>query len=121
MGTANQNLPGFIVLGSGEIPLGGINVYGSGFLPAVHQGSFLYPERPEPLRISRPRAAPPSSSVNSPSSPRDREYAAAAANVQVEAAIQNYETAYRMQTAVPNQSTSAANPMPQKALRHGLP
>ncbi|MBL8221278.1 MAG: DUF1501 domain-containing protein, partial [Bryobacterales bacterium] len=34
LGTENRNLPGFVVLGSGEIPLGGINVFGSGFLPA---------------------------------------------------------------------------------------
>ncbi len=102
LGTVNQNLPGFIVLGSGEIPLGGINVYGSGFLPAVHQGSFLYPERPEPLQDITPKLdATLQRRQLAFIAARDREYAAAAHNPQVEAAIQNYETAYRMQTAVP--------------------
>ena len=45
LGTENRNLPGFVVIGSGGIPLGGINVFGNGFLPAVHQGSFIYPDR----------------------------------------------------------------------------
>ncbi|MFN0121063.1 MAG: DUF1501 domain-containing protein, partial [Blastocatellia bacterium] len=55
LGTENKNLPGFVVLGSGEIPLGGINVFGSGFLPAVHQGSFLFPERAEALQDIAPK------------------------------------------------------------------
>jgi len=102
LGTVNQNLPGFIVLGSGEIPLGGINVYGSGFLPAVHQGSFLYPERPEPLQDITPKTdAAVQKRQLAFIAARDREYLTSAPNAQVEAAIQNYETAYRMQTAVP--------------------
>ncbi len=102
LGTVNQNLPGFIVLGSGEIPLGGINVYGSGFLPAVHQGSFIYPERPEPLQDITPKAdAAVQKRQLAFIAARDREYLTSAPNAQVEAAIQNYETAYRMQTAVP--------------------
>lgn len=101
LGTESENLPGFVVLGSGEIPLGGINVFGNGFLPAIHQGSFLYPERKEPLqdvtpketdRLQRRRLAFLSA--------MDREYAAAG-DSQVESAIRNYETAYRMQAAIP--------------------
>ncbi|MFO0791496.1 MAG: DUF1501 domain-containing protein [Pirellulales bacterium] len=39
LGTANQNLPGFVVLiSSGVQPNGGANSYGSGFLPSVFQG-----------------------------------------------------------------------------------
>jgi hypothetical protein len=103
LGSPSQNLPGFVVLGSGEIPLGGINVFGSGFLPAVHQGSFLYPERPEPLqdvtpkepdRIQRRRLELIEA--------QDREFLdEAGRHAQVEAAIRNYEAAYRMQAAVP--------------------
>ena len=55
LGSQSQNLPGFVVLGSGEIPLGGINVFGAGFLPAVHQASFVYPERKEPLQDIVPK------------------------------------------------------------------
>jgi len=50
--------PGFVVLGSGEIPLCGINVFGNGFLLNIYQPSFLYPERPEPLQDVTPSRSP---------------------------------------------------------------
>jgi hypothetical protein len=49
LGSENRNLPGFVVLASGGIPLGGIGMYGSGFLSAEHQASVLYPEAEEAL------------------------------------------------------------------------
>ena len=103
LGTENQNLPGFVVLGSGGIPLGGINIFGNGFLPAVHQGSMLYPENAEPLNNVQPRET----------DRRQRGRLGLIGDLdagfvdriggdrQVEAAIDNYEIAYRMQTAVP--------------------
>jgi hypothetical protein len=103
LGTENQNLPGFVVLGSGGIPLGGINIFGNGFLPAVHQGSMLYPENAEPLNNVQPRET----------DRRQRDRLGLIGDLdagfvdriggdrQVEAAIDNYEIAYRMQTAVP--------------------
>ncbi|MFN0170484.1 MAG: DUF1501 domain-containing protein [Bryobacteraceae bacterium] len=103
LGNLTENLPGFVVLGSGEIPLGGINVYGNGFLPAIHQGSFLYPERDEPLQDIRPKEADRLQRrklgfIDSV----DRGFLQAAGmDPQVEAAIANYEIAYRMQSAVP--------------------
>ena len=54
LGSDNQNLPGFVVLGSGGIPLGGVNVYGNGFLPAIHQGSLIYPGHASPLHNVQP-------------------------------------------------------------------
>ena len=104
LGSENQNLPGFVVLGSGGIPLGGINLFGSGFLPAIHQGSFIYPEREEPLSNIRPRESDRRqlrrlAFVND----LDRGFLARTDhNAQVEAAISNYEIAYRMQTEVPD-------------------
>ena len=39
LGTQNRNLPGFVVLVSGnKVPSAGKSVWGSGFLPSVHQG-----------------------------------------------------------------------------------
>ncbi len=103
LSSESKNLPGYVVLGSGEIPLGGINIYGNGFLPAVHQGSFLYPERPEPLQDITPKEADRLQRrrlqfVDS----IDRGFLETVQrDGQVEAAIRNYETAYRMQAAVP--------------------
>jgi len=104
LGSENENLPGFVVLGSGGIPLGGINLFGSGFLPAIHQGSFIYPEKEEPLSNIRPRESDPRQRrriafVND----LDRGFLDRTdRNPQVEAAISNYEIAYRMQTEVPD-------------------
>ena len=58
LGAESQDLPGFVVMGSGGIPLGGINMFSSGFLPAVHQGSFLHPDQEQPLANVRPHRAP---------------------------------------------------------------
>ena len=92
-----------MVLGSGGIPLGGVNIFGNGFLPAIHQGSMLYPENPEPLNNVQPR--------ETDRQQRDRLgligdldggfLERIGGDRQVEAAIDNYEIAYRMQTAVP--------------------
>ena len=78
-------------------------MFGNGFLSAVHQGSFIFPGREEPLGNIRPRESDlrqrqTMSFVND----LDREFLAAAGrHSQVEAAIRNYETAYRMQSSVP--------------------
>ncbi|MBM3787625.1 MAG: DUF1501 domain-containing protein, partial [Acidobacteria bacterium] len=103
LGSVSQNLPGFVVLGSGEIPLGGINVFGSGFLPAVHQASFLRPERKEPLQDITPKEPDALQQKRLRFIQKmDRGFAAETSHhPQVEAAIKNYETAYRMQAAVP--------------------
>ena len=103
LGSENQNLPGFVVLGSGGIPLGGINMFANGFLPAIHQGSFLYPENAEPLRNVSPKETDALQRsrlafVND----MDQDYLAGTGGHEpIEAAISNYEVAYRMQSSVP--------------------
>ncbi len=103
LGTESENLPGFVVLASGGVPLGGVGIYGNGFLPAVNQASFLYPEEEEALNNIRP--------ADSDSLQRkkidliralDDRYQQTTDEPAVEAAIRNYETAYRMQSAVPD-------------------
>ncbi|MBI3679435.1 MAG: DUF1501 domain-containing protein [Acidobacteria bacterium] len=103
LGSESRNLPGFVVLASGEIPLGGINVFGNGFLPAIHQGSFVYPERPEPLQDVTPKEPDGRQRRRLRFIEQlDRRYLDAVdQNSNVEAAIRNYEIAYRMQAAVP--------------------
>ena len=43
LGSENQDLPGFVVLNGGLIPPGGLDNFGSGFLPATFQGSIFRP------------------------------------------------------------------------------
>ncbi len=42
LGSLNENLPGYVVLNGGQIPSGGLDNFGSGFLPATYQGSLLH-------------------------------------------------------------------------------
>src|SRR5207247_9916023 len=40
LGSECENLPGFVALETGQIPPGGLDCFGSGFLPAAYQGSL---------------------------------------------------------------------------------
>ncbi len=103
LGSATKDLPGFVVIGSGGIPLGGVNMFSSGFLPAEHQGSFLYPGEKEPLANIQPKEEDANQRrrldfIRS----LDTQFLERTSNhPQIEAAIKNYETAYYMQSAVP--------------------
>ncbi|MCA9104886.1 MAG: DUF1501 domain-containing protein [Planctomycetales bacterium] len=106
LGSMTDELPGFCVLGSGDstVPHGGVSLFSSGFLPANHQASLLTVDRDEPLRNVRPRE------LDQVQQGRlrfleqaDREFARQVTDTDpIEAAIRNYEMAYRMQTAVPD-------------------
>ena len=104
LGSECQNLPAFVVLDSGQIPPGGLDCFGSGFLPAAYQGS-LFRRGAEPVADLRGSATAPERSVQSKMNLiRRLDQAAlqrAGHNDQLEAAIANFELAARMQTAVP--------------------
>ncbi len=105
LGTENRDLPGFVVLQSGHAvaPHGGVSLYSNGFLPAPHQGTILKADQPEALPDIHPREA------NAAQRRRldfvrqfDSAYLESnAEDAQIEGAIRNYETAFRMQSAVP--------------------
>ena len=104
LGSESENLPGFVVLASGGVPLGGVGIYGNGFLPAVHQASFLYPEETEALSNIRPVDPDPLQRKKIDLiRALDRRFARSGSEEPaIEAAIRNYETAYLMQSAVPD-------------------
>ncbi|MEM1443006.1 MAG: DUF1501 domain-containing protein, partial [Verrucomicrobiota bacterium] len=103
LGSENENLPGFVVLNGGLIPPGGLDCFGSGFLPAAYQGSIFLPQE-QPIANIQPQV---SAEVQKRKLGllRDLDLGTlpdSQPDPQVEAAIQNYETAFRMQTAVPD-------------------
>src|SRR4029077_20016660 len=53
LGSENRNLPGFIVLNGGLIPVGGLDNFSSGFLPAAYQGSILRASDPPVANLRR--------------------------------------------------------------------
>jgi hypothetical protein len=103
LGSENRNLPGYVVLASGGAPLGGINNFGNGYLPAVYQASLIDPTQKEPLSNIVPREPDGRQRRRLAFvTQADRQrIALRGGDDQLESAIRNYEVAYRMQTAVP--------------------
>jgi len=104
LGTEAANLPGFVVLNGGSIPLGGLANWSSGFLPAQHEATqFNLVNGPvmESLASSGPAAA--RANQLGFIAENDRAFASqfGAQSAPVESAIRNYELAAAMQTAVP--------------------
>ncbi len=103
LGSENQDLPGFVVLNGGLIPPGGLDCFGSGFLPSAYQGSVFLPNE-RPVANIHPSEPEPQLQRNKLDLIRqfDQQFNdGLGGEPEIEAAIQNYETAYRMQTAVP--------------------
>jgi hypothetical protein len=103
LGSENEDLPGFVVLNGGLIPPGGLDCFGSGFLPSAYQGSVFLPQE-QPLANIRPSEADSRLQTNKLQLIRefDRELnESLGGDAEIEAAIENYETAFRMQTSVP--------------------
>ena len=104
LGSENQELPGFVVLNGGLIPPGGLDCFGSGFLPSAYQGSIFLPKAKPIANIlaSERTAALQRRKLDLIRDLDQQTLARLNGDPEVEAAIQNYETAYRMQTAVPD-------------------
>jgi len=102
LGSENQNLPGYVVLNNDWVPNGGLENFGSSWLPASHQATMVR-AKGEPVNNI--------TAVDSPGLQRrklallaeqDAEFARQASEGSaIEGAIANYETAFRMQSTVP--------------------
>lgn len=103
LGSENENLPGFVVLNGGLIPVGGLDCFGSGFLPATHQGSIFQPSGQAVANIDRTEetAAQQREKLDLAAALDGMSAEERGAHDAVEAAIANYELAFRMQSAVP--------------------
>jgi len=103
LGSESRDLPGFVVLNSGMIPPGGLDCFGSGFLPVAYQGSS-FQRGAQPVADVSPRETRPElqRAKLRLMSDLDRQLAnSAPRNDALEGVIANYELAYRMQTSVP--------------------
>jgi hypothetical protein len=100
LGSVCRNLPGFVVLNGGLIPPGGLDNFNNGFLPAAFQGSIF---RASDAPVANIQRREPSDAYQRSKLDLVRRLDAASAgrDPEIEAAITNYETAYRMQSAVP--------------------
>ncbi len=105
LGSENQNLPGYVVLDGGLTPPGGLDNFKNGFLPATYQASVLQPKE-IPLANVIPNESQEAQLAKMKYLNRlDNNLLNKIGQPdQVEAAINNYELAYKMQSSVPELS-----------------
>ena len=104
LGTENHNLPSFCVLVSGTAaPDGGASLWGSAFLPTIHQGVQLRSQGDPVLFLSNPDGMDANGRRQSLDTLRalNQLQADAVGDPEVLTRIAQYELAYRMQTSVP--------------------
>jgi hypothetical protein len=104
LGSANRNLPGFVVLSFGVVPCGGLENFSSGFLPGSLQATLI---QADGTPLDNIRAADRDARVQQSKLALLRGQNEAFARSlggddAVESAIRNYEMAYRMQSLVPD-------------------
>src|SRR5258708_17223807 len=99
LGSESRDLPGFVVLLSGEnAPDGGKSCWGSGFLPTVYQGVEFRSKGDPVLFVSNPdgRDHGARREANDLLTDLNRVRRAAAADAETDTRIASYELAYRM-------------------------
>ena len=103
LGSENQNLPGFVVLNGGLVPPGGLDNFGSGFLPATYQASIFKPTGSAVANVA-PTEPRPELQRNKLALLRQLDGGVVARLGRLDAlesAIANYELAFNMQSTVP--------------------
>ncbi|HET8548536.1 MAG TPA: DUF1501 domain-containing protein [Bryobacteraceae bacterium] len=107
LGSENHNLPGYIVLCAG-LPVIGHQLWGSAFLPGVHQGTYISLEEKESkklianIRNARLSEAEQRRELDLLERLNRLHLARAGSDQQLEASIQSAEIAFRMQKDAPD-------------------
>ncbi len=103
LGTESQNLPAFVVMSDGATK-SGPQAYGSGFLPAVYQGTVFRGSGHPVLNLATPQGVTPKAQRNTLDFLNEidrRHFASREEDSELEARIASYELAYRMQSSAP--------------------
>lgn len=104
LGSANQNLPGFVVLPRNSYPQGGAANWSNGYLPAHFQGTPLRPEGSPILDLNPPEGVTrhrQRTNLDLLAQLNKKHLESRPGRSDLEARISSYELAYRMQTEVP--------------------
>ncbi len=104
LGSENQDLPGFLVLPEVSYPQGGAANWSNGYLPASFQGTPLRPQGSPILDLSPPPGVSPSrqrKNLDLAAKLNDRHAERHPSHAELDARMQNYELAFRMQMQVP--------------------
>ena len=102
LGSENRNLPSFVTIAPAQT-YAGSQVYASDFLPGAHQGTRIVPG-PVPIADIRPNVSQSDQrqALNALARINQRHAQSRAADPQLAARIQSFETAFGMQMAVPD-------------------
>ena len=112
LGTETQSLPGFVVLITGSVGGAGNSMWGSGFLPTVHQGIEFRTKGDPVLFLSNPSGINPTDrkrivdTVNR----LNQKQLADVGDPEISTRISQYEMAYRMQSSVPELMDISSEP-----------
>lgn len=104
LGTENQNLPGFVVLVPKGMPVAGADNWQSSFLPGAYQGTYIETQDRKPSQLiehlHNPLLTPDEQQAQLDFVTQlNRQHLATRHDPALEARIQSFETAFRMQTA----------------------
>ena len=102
LGSENRNLPSFVTIAPAQT-YAGSQVYASDFLPGAHQGTRIVPG-PVPIADIKPNVSQSDQrqALNALARINQRHALSRAADPQLAARIQSFETAFGMQMAVPD-------------------
>jgi len=104
IGSENQNLPGFVVLCPGGLPVSGAGNWRSAFLPGVYQGTLVDTSSPDPtkliehIRNGRLTDAGQREQFELLRAINARHFSMRPEEASIEARIRSFELAFRMQT-----------------------
>jgi hypothetical protein len=103
IGSPNKDLPGFVVMVTGQYPGAGNSVFGSGFLPSVYQGLEFRGKGDPVLFLSNPKGVDATArrKVISAVNKLNEMQLDGVGDPEIATRISQYEMAYRMQTSVP--------------------
>ena len=113
LGSENSDLPGFVVLLSGQNqPDGGKSCWGSGFLPTVYQGVEFRSKGDPVLFVSNPEGVTSEDRRRTLDALRDLNQAhlKETGDAEIATRIASYEMSYRMQTSVPELTDISKEP-----------
>ena len=113
LGSEASNLPGFVVLLSGENqPDGGTACWGSGFLPTVYQGVQFRSQGDPVLFLTNPEGVSPAGRQQSLEVLKDLNemHLQSVGDPEIHTRIASFEMAYRMQASVPELTDISKEP-----------
>lgn len=104
LGTENQDLPGYVVMQSGQKgPSGGLSNFGCGFLPTVYQGVPFRSSGEPVLYLSNPKGVTDRTQRQTLDALKqlNEERLGVVGDPEISARINSFELAYRMQQTAP--------------------